>query len=79
MKWATPEAFLLGKSYGHTSPEMILMMRIWVILSELGIFVPGLLFIINTVFGQYGNKTRYTLFFAVFMSGPVLYADHGHF
>ena len=79
VKLVTPEAFVLGESYGHTSPEMIFMMRVWVIIAEFSVFVPSLLFLINTMFGHHGNKTILIIFFAVFMSGPVLYADHGSF
>ena len=79
VKWVTPEAFKLGKSYGHTSPDMISMMRFWVILAEFTVFVPGLLFLVRVLFGNFGNKSALTVFFAIFMSGPALYADHGHF
>ena len=79
VKWATPEAFVLAESYGHTSPEMIAMMRFWVILGEFAIFVPGLLLLVDSLFGHLGNKTTLTVFFAVYMFPPSLYADHGHF
>ena len=79
VKWATPEAFKLAKSYGHTSPDMVSMMRFWVILAEFTVFVPGLLFLVSALFGYFGNKSALTIFFAVLMSVPALYADHGHF
>ena len=58
---------------------MISMMRIWVILAEFTVFVPGLFYIVSVMFGHLGNKTALTVFFTVLMSGPALYADHGHF
>ena len=59
--------------------DLIFTMRVWVIIAEFAIFVPGLLFLTNVIFGKLGNKTILIIFFAVFMSTPALYTDHGHF
>ena len=58
---------------------MVIMMRIWVIVAEFSVFVPGLFYLVSVLFGHLGRKTALTIFFSVLMSGPALYADHGHF
>jgi alpha-1,3-glucosyltransferase len=71
-------AALQTRGYMNDEYKYVSIMRLFVVLLEFAVFVPGYLKLV-TAFSHTTRINRHGLLFGVLMIPPVVFVDHGHF
>lgn len=74
-----PDAIKYLSSYGYSSPAYRTIMRIFLILSELIVFVPAAILVLEKLYPR-TSKTTQRIYLLILLSlAPLVYIDHAHF